>query len=190
MLGKEFPSNDEHEQLGGGADQGNYEEPVANQLNIPHPVLVLSQVRGFPKYTASNTTTAINFFGFPTEIRLKIYSELLVHSEPIVFVADYGPSSPPLFRSKRDGLCPALLCVNKRAHSEASPLLYSNNRFRFPDIFTSSPSATDSAHIAPFLSQIGSQASLIRHICILKIWNSSEIPVQASLLSNYCSVTH
>jgi hypothetical protein len=52
------------------------------------------------------------------------------------------------------------------AHSEASPLLYSNNRFRFPDIFTSTPSATDSAHIAPFLSQIGSQASLVRHICI------------------------
>jgi hypothetical protein len=109
---------------------------------------------------------AINFFGFPTEIRLKIYSEPLVDSEPIIFIADYGLSSPPLFRSKRDGLCPALLRVNKRAHSEASPLLYSNNRFRFPDIFTSTPSATDSAHIAPFLSQIGSQASLIRHICI------------------------
>jgi hypothetical protein len=100
-------------------DQGNYEEPVANRLilNIPHPVLVLSQVRSFPKYTASNTTTAINFFGFPTEIRLKIYSELLVHSEPIVSVADYGPSSPPLFRSKRDGLCPALLCVKEQARS-------------------------------------------------------------------------
>jgi hypothetical protein len=112
-------------------DQGNYEEAVANQLilNIPHPVLVLSQVRDFPKYTTSNTTTAINFFGFPTEIRLKIYSELLVDSEPIVFVANSSPSSPPLFRSKRDGLYPALLRVNKRAHSEASPLLYSNNRF-------------------------------------------------------------
>jgi hypothetical protein len=109
---------------------------------------------------------AINFFGFPTEIRLKIYSELLVDSEPIIFIADYGPSSPPLFRSKRDGLCPALLRVNKRVHSEASPLLYSNNRFRFPDIFTSTPSATDSAHIAPFLSQVGSQTSLIRHICV------------------------
>jgi hypothetical protein len=139
--------------------------PLTSMNNLAG-VLVLSQVRGFPRYTTSNTTMAINFFGFPTEIRLKIYSELLVHSKPIVFVADYGPSSPPLFRSKRDGLYPALLRVNKRAHSEASPLLYSNNRFRFPDIFTSTPSATDSAHIAPFLSQIGSQASLIRHICI------------------------
>jgi hypothetical protein len=65
----------------------------------------------------------MNFFGFVTEIRLKIYSELLVLSEPIVFVADYGPPSPPLFRSKRDGLYPALLRVNKKAHREASPLL-------------------------------------------------------------------
>jgi hypothetical protein len=109
----------------------------------------------------------MSFFGVPSEIRLKIYSELLVHSEPIVFVADDdGPPAPPLFRSKRDGLCPALLRVNKKVHSEASPLLYSNNRFRFPDIFTSTPSATNSPHIAPFLRQIGSQASLIRHICI------------------------
>ena len=85
-------------------DQGNYEEAVANQLilNIPHPVLV-----------------AINLFGFPTEIRLKIYSELLVHSEPIVFVADYGPSSPPLFRSKRDGLCLALLRVRITSSSSS-----------------------------------------------------------------------
>jgi hypothetical protein len=108
----------------------------------------------------------MNFFGFPKEIRLQIYSELLVRPEPIVFVADYGPPSPPLFRSERDGLCPALLELSKQAHSEASPLLYSNNRFRFPDVFTSISSATDSAHIAPFLCQIGSQASLIRYICI------------------------
>ncbi|RDL35191.1 Uncharacterized protein BP5553_07122 [Venustampulla echinocandica] len=108
----------------------------------------------------------MNLFGLPKEIRLQIYSELLVHLEPIVFLADHGPPSPPLFRSKRDGLCPALLQLNKQAHSEASPLLYSNNRFRFPDVFTSISSATDSAHITPFLSQIGSQASLIRYICI------------------------
>ncbi|KAG4430265.1 hypothetical protein IFR05_014261 [Cadophora sp. M221] len=108
----------------------------------------------------------MNFFGLPKEIRLQIYSELLVLPEPIVFVADYGPPSPPLFRSNRNGLCPALLQVNKQAHSEASSLLYSNNRFRFPNIFTSRPSATDSAHIAPFLCQIGSQASLIHCICI------------------------
>ncbi len=108
----------------------------------------------------------MHIFDIPSEIRLKVYSELLVLSEPIVFVADYGPSPPPLFRSKRDGLCPVLLRINKRMYSEANKLLYSNNRFQFPDIFTSTPSVTNSAHIAPFLHQIGSQASHIRHICI------------------------
>jgi hypothetical protein len=65
----------------------------------------------------------MNFFDLHTEIRF------LVHSESIVFVADYGPPWPPLLRSKRDSLCPALLYVNKNLYSEASPLLYSNNRF-------------------------------------------------------------
>jgi hypothetical protein len=45
-------------------------------------------------------TTAMNFFDLHFEIRLKIYSELLVHLESIVFVADYGPPSPPLLRSE------------------------------------------------------------------------------------------
>jgi hypothetical protein len=38
------------------------------------------------KIFRANSGAAMNFFGFPIEIRLKIYSELLVHSEPIVFV--------------------------------------------------------------------------------------------------------
>lgn len=108
----------------------------------------------------------MNIFDIALEIRLKIYSELLVLSEPIVFVADYGPSSPRLFRSERDGLSPVLLRINKRIHSEANTLLYSKNRFQFPKLLISTPPATDSAHIAPFLHQIGSQASHIRHICI------------------------
>ncbi|KAH7327093.1 hypothetical protein BKA65DRAFT_371234, partial [Rhexocercosporidium sp. MPI-PUGE-AT-0058] len=119
-----------------------------------------------PSPPSPSRVSGLNFFDLAIEIRLKIYSELLVRSEPIVFVANYGPPSPPLFRTKREGLCPALLRVNKKVHGEASPLLYSNNRFRFPDIFVSTPSATDSPHVAPFLRQIGSQASLIRHICI------------------------
>ncbi|ELR08388.1 hypothetical protein VC83_03531 [Pseudogymnoascus destructans] len=108
----------------------------------------------------------VNFFSFTPEIRLKIYSELLVLSEPIIFVADYGPPSPPLIRSSRVGLYPALLRINKQAHGEASPLLYSNNCFQFPNVYNRALSATDSAHIAPFLRQIGSYASLVRHICI------------------------
>ena len=49
----------------------------------------------------------VEFFGFPTEIRLKIYWELLVLSKPIVFIADFSPSLPPVILSKRDGLYPA-----------------------------------------------------------------------------------
>jgi hypothetical protein len=42
----------------------------------------------------------MNFFDLHFEIRLKIYSELFVHLESIVFVADYGPPLPPLLRSE------------------------------------------------------------------------------------------
>jgi len=69
----------------------------------------------------------MGLFDLPVEIRLKIYSELLVLPEPIV--ADYGPSLPPLFRSRRNGLYPAILRANRKVYGEASPLLYSNNRF-------------------------------------------------------------
>ncbi|KAF4626600.1 hypothetical protein G7Y89_g11558 [Cudoniella acicularis] len=51
----------------------------------------------------------MNLSGIATEIRLKIFSELLVLSEPINFVADYSPPSPPLFRQRRDGLYLAIL---------------------------------------------------------------------------------
>ncbi|KAL2047868.1 hypothetical protein ABVK25_011277 [Lepraria finkii] len=107
----------------------------------------------------------MNFSKIAIEIRLKIYSELLVHSGPIDYIADYGPPSPPLFRRQRDGLCPAVLRVSRIMHGEASPLLYSSNCFPFPEVFTT-PSAPTSTHIGPFLDQIGSHGRLIRHICI------------------------
>ena len=37
------------------------------------------------------------FCNIDIEIRLTIYSEILVSSWPIDFIADYGPPSPPLF---------------------------------------------------------------------------------------------
>ncbi|KAI4252464.1 MAG: hypothetical protein LQ352_004275 [Teloschistes flavicans] len=85
----------------------------------------------------------MSFSTIPAEIRLQIYSELLVRSEPIVFIADYGR-------------------VNRMMRREASPLLYSSNCFRFPAIYPDWPEET-TAHIA-FLDQIGSQARLIRRI--------------------------
>ena len=108
----------------------------------------------------------MHVFDIPSEIRLKIYSELLVLSEPIVFVPYYTLFSTPLSRSERKGLCPALLRINKMIYQEANALLYSNNRFQFPEILFSTHPVTYIAHIDPFLHQIGSQASHIRHICI------------------------
>jgi hypothetical protein len=102
----------------------------------------------------------------PAELRLEIYSKLLILPEPIEFVADYGPSLPPLFRSGRDGLHPAILRTNRKMYGEASPLLYSNNRFQFPEVFSSAPLAPTHAHVAPFLTQIRLQARHIRRICI------------------------
>ena len=107
----------------------------------------------------------MGFLDVATEIRLKIYSELLVCSEPIL-VADHSPLLPPLFRSRKDGLHPAVLRLSKMVYSEASPLLYSNNRFRFPEVFGSTSSVPTHAHVAPFLIQIRLQARLLHHICI------------------------
>jgi len=104
-----------------------------------------------------------NFFNFPGEIRNKIYEEALMLSEPIILVAMqpcsgiYGLALPR--NSLEFGLlrlCPAILLANKRAHREASPLLYSRNRFRL-----------DKGFLKLFLDDIGPQnASFLRHICI------------------------
>ncbi len=69
------------------------------------------------------------------------------------------------FNPKGTG-CVQLLRIDKRMYSKANTLLYSNNRFRFPEVITSTPSVTDSTHIASLIHQMGSQARHIRHICI------------------------
>jgi hypothetical protein len=106
----------------------------------------------------------MSLLSLPKELRLQIFSELLVDPEPIVFVANWGRRSRPLIRYKKDGLCPAILRLNKQTHSEASPLLYASNRFRFSDNLMSR--FTKSAEIAAFFCENGFQASLIRYICI------------------------
>ena len=102
----------------------------------------------------------------PAEMRLLILSELLVLAEPIHFRADFGPSLPSLLRPQKYGLCPAVLRVSKMMHEEGIPLLYSENRFCFPEVYVGMPSIAISAHIRPFLDQVGSCAELLRHICI------------------------
>jgi hypothetical protein len=106
----------------------------------------------------------IHFFSFPSEIRNKIYEEALMLSEPIILWARqpyggiYGLALP---RNSREcgplRLCPAILLANKRAHREASPLLYSRNCVRLQE----------RAILTSFLDHIGPQnASFLRHICI------------------------
>ncbi|KAM5369069.1 hypothetical protein ACJZ2D_009164 [Fusarium nematophilum] len=108
----------------------------------------------------------MQFLSFPIEVRLGIYSELLVQQSPIEFRADRGPCSPRLTRTGKQGLNPGLLRVNKTVNREATPHLYSNNRFRFPDAHVSIDRYLEGPYIAPFLRQIGTNAGLLRHICI------------------------
>jgi hypothetical protein len=105
----------------------------------------------------SNTIAAINFLDFPTEIRLQIYSELLVQSTSIVIKP---PRTRTAHESRTISVYVQILRASKRVHSEASPLLYSKNRIQCPDFLGPWYS------IAPFLRQIGSQTQLIRHMCI------------------------
>jgi hypothetical protein len=139
-------------------------------------------VVNFPKRSQDATTTkqtpAMYFFSFPTEIRLKIYSELLIHSGPIVIRLSDG-AFYPLKKADLPHLCPEVLRVNKKVHSEASALLYSQNCFKFHDFERPDQSTAVYTYIlrclaqpvylgdrTDFLHQIGSQMSLIRYICI------------------------
>lgn len=108
----------------------------------------------------------MNLLDIPIELRLRIYSELIVQDDLVEFGADHGPCNPPL--SRRVGgrsLNPALLRVSSRVNRESVPLLYSLNGFQFPDAYITS-SSSDVPYIAPFLRQIGANASHLRHLRI------------------------
>ncbi|KAF2802378.1 uncharacterized protein BDZ99DRAFT_202143 [Mytilinidion resinicola] len=93
---------------------------------------------------------SVNFLSLPSELRNKIYEEVLMDQEPIDPWALPYPFQP---------LTMELLRVNKTIHREASSLLYAQNRF---DLTVHSPELVDS-----FLDKIGrNNASHIRHICI------------------------
>ncbi|KAN0068465.1 hypothetical protein V8E54_013189 [Elaphomyces granulatus] len=108
---------------------------------------------------------SMNFFDFPAEIRLQIYEELLVLSEPVLFMTSWNKLNkrPFLQLQKRYGLCPALLRASKSVYHEASPLLYSRNRFDFTDL----ASRGRLSALTSFFNQTGDKnASFIRHLCI------------------------
>jgi hypothetical protein len=68
---------------------------------------------------------SVNFFSLPSELRNKIYEQLLVPQEPVACWIK------PCVLFQKEGLTPALLRVNKAVHSEASSILYAQNRFDF-----------------------------------------------------------
>lgn len=121
----------------------------------------------------------MGFHKLPLEIRILVYSELLVQQHiPIHFEEGIRPSSPLRFRPRGSGLYPALLRVNKQIHSETIPFLYSKNSFQFPTIAnwdsatfeTGGQPSLRSLHIriSPFLRQIGPEAAaFIRHILMI-----------------------
>lgn len=106
--------------------------------------------------------------GLPAELRIKIYAELLVWREPIVFTVAHETTPWSLLRSRDSRLYPAILLVSRQTLLEARPLLYCNNRFDVPiSIGRSTFFEKEVLPLAPFLTQIGAQASLIRHIRII-----------------------
>lgn len=68
--------------------------------------------------------TSMCLFKLPLEVRLHIYSELLIQDSPVEFGEECASPSPRLVRIGRSDLFPALLRVNKALNREAKPLLY------------------------------------------------------------------
>ncbi|KAH7248473.1 hypothetical protein B0J15DRAFT_563014 [Fusarium solani] len=128
----------------------------------------------------------IDFFSFAGEIRNKVYEELLSVSEPIII--ELGPRHLYMVAIS----CPysAILLVNKMANREASPLLYSRNRFEFgidrPG--TKAGHETERMVFASFVSQIGLQnASFLRHLCIPFSASNNHYPAGMVLEENSIS---
>jgi hypothetical protein len=118
----------------------------------------------------------LNFSTFPSEIRNRIYEELLVLSEPIIIematdrlrnIRGVLSDANNWFTCGVLGLCPAILLANKRTRREATPLLYCMNSFRVGDSESSYTYETPCAILTLFLDHIGSQnAGFLRRICI------------------------
>ncbi|THV52526.1 hypothetical protein BGAL_0076g00110 [Botrytis galanthina] len=77
-----------------------------------------------------NQRSKIHFFDLAIEIRLKIYNELLIASDSQSLEIKSSETSPSyLILSREYRLYPAILRINKQTHLEASPILYSGNKF-------------------------------------------------------------
>jgi hypothetical protein len=114
-----------------------------------------------------------NFFSLPSEIRIKIYEELLVAAEIITVVFRYADTvayDPFPIYGKGSRPSPNIILANKATHQEASPVLYSRNQFRL-GLNTAENArnhTVEHTYIAGFVDYIGpSNASLVRHIHII-----------------------
>ncbi|KAH9904766.1 hypothetical protein F4778DRAFT_44750 [Xylariomycetidae sp. FL2044] len=101
-----------------------------------------------------------------TEIRLSIYSSLLIGSEPVSLETGRSFESPLLKLGPRGELYPAVLRVNKQIYSEAVSILYTGNRFEFPDLSYFDEYELPFRSISRFTKQIGTNGDFIRHIIV------------------------
>ncbi|KAH8744600.1 hypothetical protein F5883DRAFT_589182, partial [Diaporthe sp. PMI_573] len=115
---------------------------------------------------AGSNSTTMDLFAFPVEVRLKIYSQLLVHSKLIHLKKREYPLPARLWLGERIDLCPALLRTSKQVYDEAVSLLYSNNCFHFPEEDKATTGYATGTTLAFFLGQIGLLARLLRHVCV------------------------
>jgi hypothetical protein len=98
----------------------------------------------------------VDFFSLPSEVRNKIYEELLVHSNTIILNRTWYLDST-IYASGILHLYLAILLLNKKAHREASSILYSRNCFEIQN----------SELLTSFLDQIGPQnAGTLRRLVI------------------------
>jgi len=106
-------------------------------------------------------------FAFPVEVRLEIYSHLLVHPRPIN-LENWGYPLPG-WRWRvgaTPDLCPAFLRTSKQVYNEAVAVLYSHNCFRSLEILEAKPGYPTSTNLTFFLRQIGHLAILLRQVRI------------------------
>lgn len=118
-----------------------------------------------PASSPQRQASQMQFLDLPGELRLRIYSELLVQHGPVEFVADYDHRGPSLVRVGKTDLNPSLLRVSRMVNEETAALLYSNNCFRFPDAYRSF-NDSEAPFVEPFLQRIGRNAGLLRHLYV------------------------
>lgn len=105
----------------------------------------------------------MSFFNLAAEIRLQIYSELLSQDDPITLMTNHHhPNDSRSIRVLCSRIHPALLRVCKLINQEATPILYSNNCFKFLDELAYCQQGP--SNVSYFFQQIGANAGLLRQL--------------------------